>query len=1054
MRPISLEMKAFGSYAGETSIHFAEFSQGLFLISGETGAGKTMIFDAIAFALYGKTSGNDRDALRMHCDRVSLSEDTEVKLVFCQGGREYKVVRTLHFSKKRGTEDEYNDAKQDAELFEPENITIKGTEKVSGRCTELLGMNVDQFRKIVMLAQGEFREFLKSDSDKKNEILGRLFDNSVFTRYQELMNGARSLLQEQRKTNNERLKALIDDHFPEEEKVLYHPEGPEFLDNLEKLVSDDKEKLATIEKRREEVREELQKLNNEYGAAEGVNHDLNDLKSMREHLEGLRKRDREIKELGETVKTVSTVLHTVHPKISARKNAEQTQAQAEADIRALEADLEECSRKLAEAQKATDKDKEAKEKAEQLGKDIHSLTEQLPKYRDLSVRINELNEARKAEADAKASREAEEKKLEALKREQETDRKTLETLKDIDYKAAELEKANTRAQEFLETLTGAGGIRDTVRNIRNEEKELAQENEELNELTRKALDAEENHHQLYLRFIAGQSGLLADSLRKEIRKKGSAECPVCGCVHTDAENARFAMMPEGTPVETEVKTAQEEADAAEKKRRDQENLIRAKKDEMTGLKNGLLRKADPLFPECTWEQITAEGFLDNAVNKADDDANQAGEALKEALGQQTERNRLNQALERNADEQEKTTEEIGKLKETEAEYQKKAAGAQSAIEELKKTLTVASEEDAQGQIKVWGEQQRELKAVIDKHTETERKAKEEYDTTKGTLEGKRNELPELKKNALEAKQEAENALAENGFTNEESALAVLEKIGDKDGESWVQEKTKAVFDYENDCKNTCSRIAELEKKTEGKTLTDLEELKEKIDAKEEEQKAAIEDYTRESKTLGNHSTILDRAREYKKALASTDAAWKRLGALGALAAGSAGEGGKISFDRYVMGAVFREILEMANRRIDIMSGGRYQLIHKKEADRRNARAGLEIEVLDTATGKARPSSLLSGGEGFYASLSLALGLSDVVQNHAGGKKLDALFIDEGFGTLSPDVLDKALTVLGQLSEGDRLVGIISHVDKLDESIPQKIRVTCDEKGSHARLELS
>ena len=140
---------------------------------------------------------------------------------------------------------------------------------------------------------------------------------------------------------------------------------------------------------------------------------------------------------------------------------------------------------------------------------------------------------------------------------------------------------------------------------------------------------------------------------------------------------------------------------------------------------------------------------------------------------------------------------------------------------------------------------------------------------------------------------------------------------------------------------------------------------------------------------------------------------------------------------------------MANRRLDIMSGGRYELMHKVEASHRSAKAGLETEVLDTTIGKTRPSPMLSGGEGFYASLALALGLSDVVQNRAGGMNLDALFIDEGFGTLSPDVLDKALEVLNQLTEGNRLVGIISHVDKLDESIPQKIRVFKDDGGSHA-----
>jgi len=130
-----------------------------------------------------------------------------------------------------------------------------------------------------------------------------------------------------------------------------------------------------------------------------------------------------------------------------------------------------------------------------------------------------------------------------------------------------------------------------------------------------------------------------------------------------------------------------------------------------------------------------------------------------------------------------------------------------------------------------------------------------------------------------------------------------------------------------------------------------------------------------------------------------------------------------------------------------MSGGRYELIHRTSADRRNAKAGLEIDVLDLSTGQRRPSGSLSGGETFITSLALALGLSDVVQNHAGGKPLDALFIDEGFGSLSDGVLDKALDVLNQLTEGDRLVGIISHVDKLNESIPQKIRVRCGERGS-------
>ena len=189
-----------------------------------------------------------------------------------------------------------------------------------------------------------------------------------------------------------------------------------------------------------------------------------------------------------------------------------------------------------------------------------------------------------------------------------------------------------------------------------------------------------------------------------------------------------------------------------------------------------------------------------------------------------------------------------------------------------------------------------------------------------------------------------------------------------------------------------------------------------------------------------------------QALASTAPAWKRLERLGALAVGAKGQGGKLSFERYVTGAVFREILEMANRRLDRISGGRYQLEHKTAADRANAQAGLEIEILDLTTGKRRPSASLSGGEAFYTSLALALGLSDVVQRHAGGMKLEALFIDEGFGTLDDDMLDNALAVLDQLTKGNRLVGVISHVDKLSASIPQKLIVKNGPKGSTIQIE--
>ena len=190
MRPLKLEMTAFGSYAAPTAVDFDRLENGLYLISGDTGAGKTTIFDGIVFALYGKASGKDRTPEMMHSDLVEKSVPTEVRLRFSQGGKIYTVTRTVRFPKKRKGEGDYGDPQPSATLTGEDLAPLEGATKVSAACEELLGLNAEQFRKIVMLAQGEFRDFLKADSEKKNEILGKLFDSSSYVWYQRLLEGA------------------------------------------------------------------------------------------------------------------------------------------------------------------------------------------------------------------------------------------------------------------------------------------------------------------------------------------------------------------------------------------------------------------------------------------------------------------------------------------------------------------------------------------------------------------------------------------------------------------------------------------------------------------------------------------------------------------------------------------------------------------------------------------------------------------------------------------------------------------------------------------------
>ena len=617
-----------------------------------------------------------------------------------------------------------------------------------------------------------------------------------------------------------------------------------------------------------------------------------------------------------------------------------------------------------------------------------------------------------------------------------------------------LTTGEAKAREALNTFAGRDGIARTVKAVRRSETELAAEEDSLKALAVKAGEAEETHHDLYQRFIRGQAGLLADSLRREIETKGEGRCPVCGSVHARDDEAHFAHRSADTPTEAEVGEAKDVSDRAEQDRQAKEACIQSLRDALAVKKNDLLRKADPLFPACSWEQISGDEFLAEAEKDLKQKADEAVRNLRAAAEKQEARNSLLRKQKENETGITEITGRIESLKKEEAVQHTRAASAEGVIATLKKTLAFSSIAEAEKQIREWKEKRQALQEQIREHMEAENAARREYDTVKGSLAGKEQEMPGLQ-TALEAAQhQMMKALQDHGFEDEDAALAVLDRMYGEDGEKWIEKKNAIISQYDNDRANTADRIRKLTEDTEGKTYIDLQALDSRINEKRESRQAAEAEFNTGSNILEEHRAILGGAKKYKGALASTDAAWKRLSELGMLAAGYSGTGGKLSFDRYVMGAVFREILEMANRRIDIMSGGKYELVHKTETQRRDGKAGLEIEVMDTFIGKTRPSSLLSGGEGFYASLALALGLSDVVQMHAGGRKLDALFIDEGFGTLSPDVLDKALKVLDQLSTGNRLVGIISHVDKLDESIPQKIRVVYDEKGSHAYSEFS
>ncbi len=1063
MKPVLLEMTAFGSYVQPTTVDFRKLKHSLYLITGDTGAGKTTIFDGIMVALYGEASGKGDNKSRtfeiLHCDYVEKSVDTKVVLTFEHMGKLYKVERRLHFRKKRET-GTYEKTTPQASLWEPDRDVLEKTEPVTRRITELLGMNAEQFRKIAMLAQGEFKKFLDAGSEEKNKILGELFDSSAYVYFQDLFAAAKKELEQARdERGTERIRRAMDDFIcPEdEEEAVYSAGDPQLEKALSGLVSRDRRKKEELEKREQAQREQERRLHEQKGRAEEQNRLLEELEKKERELQGLLEKRESVERQKEQTKRADRAFHKVKPIAEAAKKAQEDYESAVENVEKTRERLGWLEEDRADKERAwRECERDSKPLIDRLVMAIGNMEESIPRYRELEENRREQKKEQELEEKARLQKQQAEEKKTRITEELAALQDRIKEWEGADVEKERLAGELKRAEENLDRLVSPEGILAKADAIREAEGKLEKERKKLREILGLAGELDARYHRLYQAFLEGQAGILARELEQELEEKGEAVCPVCRTVFCGAQTARFAQTAIDIPEKEEVDRARRALDDKEKERQELSHKI-------TGLETSIgERKAEVVsrlqewekgLKGADWETVCAEGFLERTAARGRERKEKAEDAYKAALAQS---GKLREWKEEKA-EKEKEAEACGKAFEKSAEserehrhaWEKRKTAAQELVKSLGYYEKCPDRESAVRQKKEWEQEKARLQQELERAAEVYREADRQREETKGALQTGLAALPRLEKEMLDGAEKLQKAMAENGFGCFAEVRRALCLMGDTDAEieNGILTQREQINDYENQFRNTENRIAELKDKTRGLQKTDLEEL----DLEIRRQGEALSEIRRQAELCGrrydNHRRTADTVREANRILRDTQAAWERLERLSDLANGANAEGGRLSFDRYVMGYVFREILEMANRRLDIMSGGRYELRHEIQAGRENAAAGLEVSVFDMTTGKCRPSQSLSGGEAFFVSLALALGLSDVVQNHAGGKQLDTLFIDEGFGALDNDVLDRALSVLNRLTEGNRLVGIISHVARLEESIPQQIRVKRGERGS-------
>ena len=912
MKPLKLTMTAFGPYAERTELDFTRLdSAGVYLITGDTGAGKTTIFDAIAFALYGSASGDYRESTMLRSKYAPPELGTSVEYVFALGEKTYTIRRSPEYERPKARGEGTTKQAATVELLLPDGTVLTKQKDVENAISQTLGLDRDQFLQIAMIAQGDFLKLLHASTDERKKIFRRLFKTERYYALQERLKEEASL----RKNACDTLSHEFAIHTQSLRAPDGSPHATQVFDAKEgRLLPHDV--IALTESLLPDCKEAAEALADALSEADKA------WLEARQHLEQIKERERAQKALADAMAML-----------------EKTRSECE------------------HLKKIPDEINAAYELPEKTEEQIAAIVADLPRYRETAAAKAACDLAQSAVKNAGEAFDAFAKREADLQAALDGKVALLRTLAETESESERLKNEKEKAENARDALK-------MVQKLYAEYQRAAAEKERLADEKRKKIAEweEKNAHHTALNraFLSGQAGVLAEGLRE------GEPCPVCGATHHPAP----ALRTPGAPTQAELERARTAAQAAN----DAAHLAASE------------YKAAAVRAEAASESLCAAARL-------------AGIAESENLPAAISR------------------------AETIANDQ--IARLTSAISEEEKRL--AQKEKLEGEIPTAEKALRELKAKKDEAilALTERKA------ALSRAEGKLTALSSGLKYPSE--KEAEKELASLREKKEER-LSRLERA-----QAALSAATDALARQKGECEQLQKAPALAHpwvKEEEEENFGMWEEEKKKRTAAKEQAAALLS-------TL--QSTLA--------ALQKTGASWEKAQKAYALvkpladtAAGRISEKEKVMLETYVQTTYFDRIVGRANTRLLSLSAGQYELRRRREAENNRSQSGLELDVVDHYNGTVRSAKTLSGGESFTASLSLALGLADEIQSSAGGIRLDSMFIDEGFGALDEEALRRAIATLATLTEGNRLVGIISHVAELKANIEKQILITKSPAG--------
>ena len=1006
MKPIRLELKEFGPYKNEIIEWDKIINEPIFLITGKTGSGKSTLFDAITYALYNKTTGG-KDIASLRTKTALDKDKTQVNFDFELSGKKYRIERTLAYL-KAGNKNltsgkvalmQYNDEKLE--------VIASKEQEVKEKVEELIGLDDKQFCQIIILPQGKFKEFLLSKSSEKKETLRSLFNTYFYQKFVEQLQEQAKKLDSSHKQKEKELITRFEQFDIEEELTKFeYLKGENFEEILsiihsqEEKIKIEKKELLKLERSFSKEKEkfiELSKLNDKFIQLKNNKLELEELSKKEDYYEDLRLEVEKLKELQKSKDKIieySTLLNK------------------QSQLRKLEKDL------LID----TDKYKLDLENNKKLQLELNAQKDNIEELRKETIdykffynNFNELNSA-------KANIEIYTKTLEelALKK---------ETYKELDS------RLKVSKEGYLEDIEEKNILESSIGKLKLEILKKEQDVEKLEEYNNKFSEVNDKSLKLTLdkkqleeleaekKKLEQEVILLNKNKEQEVlngfllKLHEGDDCPLC--------RQKIEHLPEIPSLEVIDEGIEKSLQKVNKDIIQLETLIK-KDEEEIGKISTLLKN------------------LEDTINfKAKEELSQLEDELKTENLKLTDISKVIKISEAKIEEFNQEIDELSELLKNEDEIKQKHLEAKSKIEQFEKNVKIEIYEFADYYEKIQSQVEE-----FDNNSNSLQKNSNELLIRKTRLE---TEQKNNKTNLLEVSKRIDNIIESFSDSKLNKYYITLEMAEEDIAELVkLEEFESQISKFEDAKKIIVNTIEKLENELKEIDQPDLEKEQQKLQNIESQVNDFIEKVAVLNTRLENNKKLYKKIHSEYIELLESSKDIREIIAFSDVVSGKTEN--RKSLETYVQGYYLDLILVAGTKRLLQMTNDRYRFIRRDEKSKGGGLQGLEIEIHDIYLNSTRIISSLSGGELFLASLALALGLAEVIQNESGGISLETIFIDEGFGSLDAETLDIALTTLIDLQSYGRNIGIISHVSELKERIRPKVEVYS--KDNYAKIKMT